>query len=27
VADAIVRTEHAPPPGSEHKWAHEREQE
>ena len=27
VADAIVRAEHAPPPGSEHKWAHEREQD
>jgi len=27
VADAIVRTEHAPPPGSEHKWAHQREQD
>lgn len=26
VADAIVRAEHAPPPGSEHKWAHQREE-
>jgi dihydropteroate synthase len=24
VADAIVRVQHAPPPGSEHRWAHER---
>jgi dihydropteroate synthase len=24
VADAVVRVQHAPPPGSEHKWAHQR---
>ncbi len=24
VADAVVRVKHAPPPGSEHKWAHQR---
>lgn len=27
VADAVVRVEHVPPPGSEHKWAHQREGE
>jgi dihydropteroate synthase len=27
VADAVVRVKHEPPPGSEHKWAHQREQE
>ena len=25
VADAVVRVTHEPPPGSEHKWAHQRE--
>ena len=25
VADALVRVKHEPPPGSEHKWAHQRE--
>ncbi len=24
VADAVVRAKHAPPVGSEHKWAHQR---
>lgn len=26
VADAVVRVKHEPPPGSEHKWAHQRDQ-
>jgi len=26
VADALVRVHHLPPPGSEHKWAHQREE-
>jgi len=27
VADAVVRVRHEPPAGSEHKWAHQREQQ
>ena len=26
IADAVVRVQHSPPPGSEHKWSHQREE-